>query len=162
MSARGARQRTRTRRRRVRRSAATWRPVGRALLTWRVVPWATRIVLGTVLVVAVWAAVNGMVQVARKPAEVFFPVSGALAKPPAQTWRQDRPALRHVLHSRHHTGAAGRTGPGGGQRQSGGADLLAVAIQLEPLRGVPAGFERRRHVSDHGRYLRRSQALLHS
>jgi len=29
-----------------------------------------------------------MVQVARKPAEVFFPVSGSLAKDPSQTWRE--------------------------------------------------------------------------
>ena len=47
-----------------------------------------RIVLGTILVVAVWAAVNWMVQVARKPTEVFFPVSDSLDKAPAQTWRQ--------------------------------------------------------------------------
>jgi hypothetical protein len=54
----------------------------------RVAPLAMRIALGTVLVVSVWAAVNWMVQVARKPAELFFPVSGSLVKPPAQTWRQ--------------------------------------------------------------------------
>jgi hypothetical protein len=39
-----------------------------------------QILLVTFLVVSVWAAVNWMVQVARKPAEVFFPVSGSLAK----------------------------------------------------------------------------------
>jgi hypothetical protein len=87
-TARGALQTTRTRRRRARRSAAAWRLAGRALRGLRVAPLAMRIVVGTVLVVAVWAAVNWMVQVARKPAEVFFPVSGALVKPPAQTWRQ--------------------------------------------------------------------------
>jgi hypothetical protein len=48
-------------------------------------------VVGTMLVVAVWAGVNWMVQVARKPTEVFFPVSGSLVKTPAQTWRQYRP-----------------------------------------------------------------------
>jgi len=32
-------------------------------------------------------AVNWVYQVARKPAELFFPVSGALSKTPAQTWR---------------------------------------------------------------------------
>src|SRR5262245_44438257 len=73
---RGALQRTRTRSRPARRSAA-WRLAGRALLALRVAPLAIRIALGTVLVVAVWAAVNWMVQVARKPAEVFFPVSGS-------------------------------------------------------------------------------------
>jgi hypothetical protein len=52
---------------------------------------AVRIVVGTVLLIAALAAVNWMVQVVRKPTEVFFPVSGSLAKTPAQTWRQYRP-----------------------------------------------------------------------
>jgi hypothetical protein len=47
-----------------------------------------RVVVGIVLVVTVWGAVNWMVQAVRKPAEVLFPVSGALAKLPAQTWRE--------------------------------------------------------------------------
>jgi hypothetical protein len=51
----------------------------------------TRIILATVLVVAVWATVNALVQLVRKPAEAFFPVSGSLDKPPAQTWRQYGP-----------------------------------------------------------------------
>jgi hypothetical protein len=54
----------------------------------RVAPLAVRIAMGTVLVVAAWAAVNWFVQVVRKPAEVLFPVSGALVKSPEQTWRQ--------------------------------------------------------------------------
>jgi len=54
----------------------------------RVAPVAVRIVLGAVLVVTVWAAVNWVVQVARKPAEAFFPVSASLAKLPAQTWQE--------------------------------------------------------------------------
>ncbi|HET7342633.1 MAG TPA: lytic transglycosylase domain-containing protein, partial [Methylomirabilota bacterium] len=33
-------------------------------------------------------------QVLRKPTELFFPVSGALAKPPAETWRQYGPLFR--------------------------------------------------------------------
>lgn len=36
---------------------------------------------------AIWGATNWLVQVARKPAELFFPVSGALSKTPAETWR---------------------------------------------------------------------------
>ena len=84
---RASRRRTRTQRRHARRSAAR-RLTQRALLALRVAPLSTRIVVGTVLLVAVWAAVNGIVQVARKPTELFFPVSGALAKTPAQTWRQ--------------------------------------------------------------------------
>jgi hypothetical protein len=47
-----------------------------------------RIVAAAALLVSVWASVNWLVQVARKPTELFFPISGSLAKAPAQTWRQ--------------------------------------------------------------------------
>jgi hypothetical protein len=89
-------RRTRTRTRRARRSTAAWRLAGRTLLALRGAPLAIRIVVGTVLFVAVWAAVNWMVQVARKPTELFFPINGSLVKAPAQTWRQYRPLfIRH-------------------------------------------------------------------
>jgi hypothetical protein len=51
-------------------------------------PLAVRTIVGAVLLVMVWAAVNWTVQVVRKPSEVFVAVSGSLAKAPAQTWRQ--------------------------------------------------------------------------
>jgi hypothetical protein len=54
----------------------------------RAAPLAVQIMVGTILLVAIWAAANWMVQVARKPTEVFVAVSGSLAKAPAQTWRQ--------------------------------------------------------------------------
>ena len=38
--------------------------------------------------------VNWLVQVARKPTELFFPVSGALSKTPAETWRSYAPIFR--------------------------------------------------------------------
>src|SRR5262249_37803483 len=60
---------------------------GHALLALQVAPLTIRIVVGTVLLVVVLAAVNWIVQVARKPTELFFPVSGSLTKTPAQTWR---------------------------------------------------------------------------
>ena len=88
---RGAPRKTRTRRRRAHFSAAAWQPTRRAVLALRDATVAVRFVVGTVVLVAVWTAVNGMVQVARKPTEVFFPVSGSLVKTPAQTWRQYRP-----------------------------------------------------------------------
>lgn len=51
-----------------------------------------------VLAAAVCAvAVNWLYQVARKPAELFFPVSGVLSKTPAQTWTQYAPIFR--LHA---------------------------------------------------------------
>ena len=41
----------------------------------------------SILLVSAWAAVNWMVQVARKPTEVFAAV-GSLPKSPAETWQQ--------------------------------------------------------------------------
>ena len=81
---------THTRRRHARRSAA-WRVAKRALLAFRVAPLAIRIVIGIVFLLTVWVPLNWMVQVARKPSEVFFPVSGSLYKTPAQTWREYGP-----------------------------------------------------------------------
>lgn len=40
------------------------------------------------------AALNWIYQVVRKPTELFFPVSGALAKTPAQTWQQYQALFR--------------------------------------------------------------------
>jgi hypothetical protein len=60
----------------------------RAFIAFRIAPLAIRIIVGILLLLTVWAALNWMVQVARKPSEVFFPVSSSLFKAPAQTWRQ--------------------------------------------------------------------------
>lgn len=49
---------------------------------------------GAIAAVALWFAANGLYQVARKPAELFFPVSGALNKAPAETWRQYQTIFR--------------------------------------------------------------------
>jgi hypothetical protein len=43
--------------------------------------------VGVAALVLTWAAVNGAYQVLRKPTELFFPVSGTLAKSPPETWR---------------------------------------------------------------------------
>jgi hypothetical protein len=65
--------------------------------------WARRLaaVPSPVLIVAVlslavggWAAVNAVYHVARKPTELFFPVSDALYKTPAQTWAAYGPLFR--------------------------------------------------------------------
>jgi hypothetical protein len=62
-------------------------------------PLAIRILVGAVIILAVWSAVNWAYQVLRKPTELFFPVSGALAKTPPETWRQYGPHFRE--HSSH-------------------------------------------------------------
>ncbi len=66
------------------RSRSGWRAL-RALVA---APLAVRIAAIAVAVAGLWLAVNWVCQVARKPAELFFPVSGALAKMPSETWRQ--------------------------------------------------------------------------
>jgi hypothetical protein len=78
---------TRKRRHGARRSAAR-RLAGRAIVIVRGAPVAVRIIVVTVLLMSVWAAVNWTVQVARKPTELFFPVSGSLGKAPALTWQR--------------------------------------------------------------------------
>jgi len=45
-------------------------------------------------VLALLFALNGIFQVARKPAELFFPVSGVLSKTPPETWREYGPIFR--------------------------------------------------------------------
>jgi len=73
---------------RTRRRTSAGRLAERTLPALRAAPWPIRIVVATVVLVAIWAAVNGLVQVVRKPSEIFLPISGSLAKAPAQTWRQ--------------------------------------------------------------------------
>lgn len=48
---------------------------------------ALRLFAALLLVAGTWLIVNWIYQVARKPAELFFPVSGILSKAPAETWR---------------------------------------------------------------------------
>jgi len=50
-------------------------------------PVPFRILVGVVFLLTAWAGLNLGYQVLRKPTELFFPVSGALAKRPPETWR---------------------------------------------------------------------------
>jgi hypothetical protein len=90
----------RTRPRRVRLSRARrWsrslgRALRRALRALLAAPLAIRIVALAIVVVALWSVVNWTYQVIRKPSELFFPVSGTLAKAPPETWRQYAPLFR--------------------------------------------------------------------
>lgn len=77
-----------------------WRPWPR-VRTWRrwlralrraPRPLQLTIVLAAATVLAL--AVNGLFQLLRKPTELFFPVSGALYKTPAETWRDYAPLFR--------------------------------------------------------------------
>lgn len=57
-------------------------------------PPLVRLPVGGLLVVALWLVANGAYQVARKPSELLFPVSGALHKTPSETWRHYRSSFR--------------------------------------------------------------------
>ena len=100
MTARAALRPTRVRGRRARRSAL--RLARRAFLAMRVTPLAVQIIVGTVLLVIVWAAVNWMVQVARKPTEVFVRSATRLPrrrrKPGGNTARSSTSTPRRSSH----------------------------------------------------------------
>jgi hypothetical protein len=87
----------RTRRRRRFRLASLW-PRARTRRRWlkalAAAPLAVRLVGGAAVLVAVVFAANGLVQVVRKPTELFFPVSGTLNKLPPETWRRYEPLFR--------------------------------------------------------------------
>jgi hypothetical protein len=57
-------------------------------------PPAVRILVGVAAVLAVFATANFVYHVVRKPTELFFPVSAAFDKVPADTWRQYGPLFR--------------------------------------------------------------------
>jgi Transglycosylase SLT domain len=48
----------------------------------------SKILVAALVIAGAWLIINGLYQVARKPSELFFPVSGTLNKHPAQTWQQ--------------------------------------------------------------------------
>jgi len=78
----------RTRARTARAVSTRRRRRRRVLLALLAAPLALRILLGALLVLAIWVAVNWVYQVIRKPSELFFPVDRVLAKAPSETWRQ--------------------------------------------------------------------------
>jgi hypothetical protein len=55
---------------------------------------AVQIAIVLAIAVVLWGALNGIYQVIRKPTELFFPVSGTLAKTPSETWREYAPIFR--------------------------------------------------------------------
>jgi hypothetical protein len=79
----------------VRRLARTGRRLARSgrrsIAALRVAPPLVRGVVGVAVFFLAWAAANGVYQAIRKPTELFFPVSGALDKSPAETWRSYGP-----------------------------------------------------------------------
>ena len=67
---------------------------GRAFRVFWAAPVAVRVAAVLVVVAALWAAANWVVQAWRKPTEMLFPVGQALVKTPAATWREYGPLFR--------------------------------------------------------------------
>ena len=60
----------------------------------RAAPWEIQLLVGVVLAAVIFLTLNWVYQVVRKPAEMFFPVSGVLNKTPTETWRKYGPLFR--------------------------------------------------------------------
>ena len=73
-------------------SRASWRR--NALRALRAAPRTLQFGVGMFVLVALWAGSNWAYQALRKPTELLFPVSGALAKTPSETWREYGPQFR--------------------------------------------------------------------
>lgn len=57
-------------------------------------PLTSQAIIGFAVMFTLWLVFNLAYQVMRKPSELFFPVSGALYKTPAETWEEYGPIFR--------------------------------------------------------------------
>jgi hypothetical protein len=85
----------------------------RGFRIFRRLPGVIQLSVGAALAFCLWLVINAAYQVAHKPSELFFPVSGRFYKTPTQTWR----AYGH-LFQRHATDVIT-------------PDLLAALAQVE-------------------------------
>jgi hypothetical protein len=70
-----------------------------SLTVFRRAPPFLKVAIGAALLVLLWAALNGIVQVVRKPTEFFLPLSGSLYKTPSETWQAYAHLFRrHATH----------------------------------------------------------------
>jgi hypothetical protein len=90
-------RRPHTRSMRLRPGKALRRLLRRAFRALLRAPFAVRVIAGALALLFAWSIANWIVQAARKPAEMLFPVSGVLWKTPEETWRRYGPLFR--LHS---------------------------------------------------------------
>ena len=113
------RERARAPRKRRRRRRSRWlgartrRRARRALRAYQRATPTAQLAILFATAVALWVLVNGFYQVLRKPTELFFPVSGTLAKTPSETWSE-----YHSIFRAHSTGSIS-------------PELLAALAQVE-------------------------------
>jgi hypothetical protein len=75
----------------LRRARRLWR---RARRWWRPAPRPAKFIMAALVILVLWLGINWIYQVARKPSELFFPVSGTLYKSPAVTWAEYAPIFK--------------------------------------------------------------------
>jgi len=96
--ARGRRGRRRPHRKSLLRRVSAWLPRKSTRRRWRkrlrVLPRSVQILLGVLALACASISLNWIYHVARKPSELFFPVSGRLDKSPGETWRAYEPLFR--------------------------------------------------------------------
>lgn len=63
-------------------------------VTLRALPFALRMLVGTITLLSLGAGINWMYQAIHKPAEVLFPLDDTLDKRPFETWRAYGPLFR--------------------------------------------------------------------
>jgi hypothetical protein len=61
---------------------------------WRRATWRVRLLVISVLLLALWAPINLAYQVTQKPSELLAPLSGWLIKTPEETWQSYAPIFR--------------------------------------------------------------------
>jgi hypothetical protein len=74
-----------------RSSVKVWHSVRR---WWRPAPRPAKFIMAALVILVLWLGINWIYQVARKPSELFFPVSGTLYKSPAETWAEYAPIFK--------------------------------------------------------------------
>ena len=80
--------------RRLRRVWPTARRRRRWLRTFRQLPAGPKLAVSAAAALLAWLVINTAYHVVRKPTELFFPISGVLAKSPAETWAAYAPIFR--------------------------------------------------------------------
>ena len=124
-------------------------------------PRAVRIAGVVAILLAVVALTNLVYQVIHKPTELFVFVGHRLDKEPAETWRQYGALFRTYSTATITPELLAALAQVESSGQSGGAHLLALAMELQSFRDLPARLQRRRPLPDDRCGLRRGRAVLY-
>ena len=130
-----------------------WRKLAR-------VPRIVRIAGVVAILLAVVALTNLVYQVIHKPSRAVCLCWPQARQGAGRDMAAIRRAVPYLFHWHDPARIACRAGAGR-ERQSGGAHLLALAMELQSFRDLPASLQRRRPLPDDRCGLRRGRAVLH-